>query len=274
MISGDSLEDGLHSEYDRYSVEKRHTKQVKDENLLKTMEEVFDRPTLLAIYDLLNKRVIRAVQGVVDAGKESRVYAAEDPDGKSVALKIYLTSSAEFKKGILQYIDGDERFRRVKRDTKQLIYTWTRKEYRNLNEAIAVGVRAPKPLAINANVLAMEFIGVAGEREPLLREMLPSSPEQFLMRILEYVRTLYLKAHLVHADLSEYNVMVQDDAPVLIDFAQAVLWSHPLAEVFLKRDIKNLIHFFSKGAGIKTPSQEEVFSWVKGEKPTIRYASI
>jgi RIO kinase 1 len=222
---------------------------------------------------LLNRGIIQSVSGVVDAGKESRVYAAEDARGKSVALKIYLTSSSEFRKGILQYIDGDERFRRVKRDTRQLIYSWTKKEFRNLHEAQAVGVRVPKPYTAIANVLAMEFIGEAGERDPLLRERLPTSPERFLLRVLDYVRLLYLKAHLVHADLSEYNIMVQDESPVFIDFAQGVLWSHPLADTFLKRDIKNTLHFFSRGAGIKTPNQDEVYAWVKGEKPSFRYAS-
>ena len=268
-LRGDEFE----GDYAYSKIEKRRFKRVKDENLLKTVEEVFDKPTLLAVYDLLNRGVIRSVSGVVDAGKESRVYAAEDEHGKSVALKIYLTSSSEFRKGILQYIDGDERFRRVKRDTRQLIYSWTKKEFKNLHEAQAAGVRVPKPYASIANVLAMEFIGEAGERDPLLRESLPSSPEQFLLRVLDYVKILYSKAHLIHADLSEYNIMVQDESPVFIDFAQAVLWSHPLADSFLKRDIKNTLHFFSKGAGIKTPSQEEVYAWVKGEKPSFRYAS-
>lgn len=263
----------MRGDYEYSKIEKRRLKREHDADLLKTLEEVFDPPTLRAVYDLLNKGVITAVHGVVDAGKESRVYSAVNKDERSVAVKIYLTSSAEFKKGMLQYIDGDERFRRVKRDTRQLIYMWTRKEFRNLSEALAVGVRVPRPIAVNANVLAMEFIGEAGEREPLLRESIPNNPEQFLKRVLEYYRLLYLKAHLVHADLSEYNIMVQDDSPVIIDFAQAVIWSHPLAELFLKRDIKNILHFFSKGVGVKTPGQEEVFAWVKGEKESIRYAS-
>lgn len=268
-LRGDEFE----GDYAYAKIEKRRFKRVKDENLLKTVEEVFDKPTLLAVYDLLNRGVIRSVSGVVDAGKESRVYAAEDEHGKSVALKIYLTSSTEFRKGILQYIDGDERFRRVKRDTRQLIYSWTKKEFKNLHLAQSVGVRVPKPYVAVANVLAMEFIGEAGERDPLLRESLPSSPEQFLVRVLDYVKILYSKAHLVHADLSEYNIMVHDESPVFIDFAQGVLWSHPLADTFLKRDIRNTLHFFSKGAGIKTPGQEEVYAWVKGEKPTFRYVS-
>ncbi len=275
---GDSLENELggdeaEGDYAYRKIEKRRFKRVKDENLLKTVEEVFDKPTLLAVYDLLNRGVIRSVSGVVDAGKESRVYAAEDANGKSVAVKIYLTSSSEFRKGMAQYIDGDERFRRVKRDTRQLIYSWTKKEFKNLHEAQAVGVRVPKPYASIANVLAMEFIGEAGERDPLLRESLPTDPEQFLVRVLEYVRILYVKAHLIHADLSEYNIMVQDESPVFIDFAQGVLWNHPLADIFLKRDIKNTLHFFSKGAGIKTPNSEEVYAWVKGQKPSFRYAS-
>ncbi|MEM3783927.1 MAG: serine protein kinase RIO, partial [Candidatus Bathyarchaeia archaeon] len=70
------------------------------------LEEVFDRSTLMVIYDFLNKGVINEIYGVVKAGKESRVYWGKDAEGKELAIKIYLTVSAEFRKGILKYIEG------------------------------------------------------------------------------------------------------------------------------------------------------------------------
>ena len=55
---------------------------------------------------------------------------------------------------------------------------------------------------------------------------------------------------LVHADLSEYNVLMKGDKPYLIDFGQAVVLRHPNATMFLRRDISNILQYFSKHYGI------------------------
>ena len=55
------------------------------------LEEVFDRSTLMIIYDFLNKGAINEIHGVVKAGKESRVYWGKDKQGNELAIKIYLT---------------------------------------------------------------------------------------------------------------------------------------------------------------------------------------
>src|SRR5512142_3368861 len=82
-----------------------------------TIEEVFDQSTRMIIYRFLNSGVINEVNGVVSAGKEARVYWGKTKAGEDRAIKIYLTSSAEFKKGMMMYIEGDYRFKNVKRDT-------------------------------------------------------------------------------------------------------------------------------------------------------------
>ena len=69
------------------------------------------------------------------AGKESKLYWGKDKEGNNLAIKIFLTVSAEFKKGMLIYIQGDPRFTRVKRDTRSLIYLWAQKEFKNLHTA-------------------------------------------------------------------------------------------------------------------------------------------
>ena len=78
------------------------------------IQEVFDRSTLMIIYDLMNKGVIEEIHGVVSAGKEARIYWGRDRQGKEIAIKIYLTTSAEFKKGMLPYIEGDPRFSHIR----------------------------------------------------------------------------------------------------------------------------------------------------------------
>ncbi len=210
------------------------------------IEEVFDKSTLMVIYDFMNKLVIDEIHGVVNAGKEARVYWGKDPDGKELAIKIYLTSSAEFKKGMLPYIEGDPRFTHVRRDTRSLIYTWAQKEFKNLQRAKEAGVNVPEALAVQKNVLIMEFIGNDGERAPLMKETVLEDAEKVFKRLLTSVKRLYSEAGLVHADLSEYNIMIWKEKPVIFDVAQSVLIKHPMADTFLRRDLENLHRYFKR----------------------------
>src|SRR3989337_4488753 len=156
-----------------------------------TVEEVFDQSTRLVIYGLLNSGVIYEVHGVVSAGKEARVYWGKNKEGKELAVKIYLTASAEFKKGMLKDIEGDHRFKGVRHDTRSLIFTWAQKEFRNLEQATRAEVRVPKPLAVKNNVLVMEFIGKDGVSAPSLKEEKPEDPEEMYGVLLTYLRRLY-----------------------------------------------------------------------------------
>jgi RIO kinase 1 len=228
-----------------------------------TLEEVFDQATFMVIYDFLNSGVLYEVHGVVNAGKEARVYWGKNKEGKDLAVKIYLTASAEFRKGMLKYIEGDYRFKGVKRDTRSLIFTWAQKEFRNLEQASRVKVRVPKPIAVKNNVLVMEFIGKDGVQAPSLKEQQPDNPDKVYETLVTYVTRLYRKAELVHGDLSEYNIMMWNGRPVLFDMAQAVPTSHPMAGFLLHRDLNNLNKFFSR-LDVKVPSVDETCKKVVG----------
>ena len=228
-----------------------------------TLEEVFDQATLMVIYEFLNSGVLYEVHGVVSAGKESRVYWGRNKEGKELAVKIYLTASAEFRKGMLKYIEGDYRFKGVKRDTRSLIFAWAQKEFRNLEQASRAKVRVPKPVAVKKNVLVMEFIGKNGVNAPSLKEQTPSDPEKVYEVLLTYLMRLYRKAELVHGDLSEYNIMMWKGNPVIFDMSQAVPTSHPMAEFFLRRDLVNVNRFFSR-LGVTVLSVDEAYRQVVG----------
>lgn len=247
-------------------VEKRDKMLIKDFSSERAvMEEVFDRSTLMTIYNLLNKRIIDEIYGVVKAGKEARIYWGRDPDGKELAIKIYLTTSAEFKKGMLPYIEGDPRFAHVRRDTRSLVYAWAQKEFKNLQRAYEVGIKVPKPIAVDNNVLIMEFIGKNGVSAPIMKEVPPKNPEKVYRQLLTHLRRLYRKARLVHADLSEYNVMMWKGQPVLFDVSQAVLLEHPMANQFLRRDLENLHRYFKK-LDVDILSVEEMYKRVTSGK--------
>lgn len=253
----------------------RKEKRYETEQLMKTrrseeyeaLEEVFDRSTLMIIYEFMNRGVIGEIHGVVSAGKESRVYWAKDNEGKELAIKIYLTLSAEFRKGMLPYIEGDPRFKYVKRDTRSLIFAWARKEFRNLEQATRAGVRVPKPFVVRNNVLIMEFIGKDGVSAPLVRVKSPKDPAKIYEILLSSLERLYCKAELVHGDLSEYNIMIWKNKPVIFDMSQSVSIYHPMARFLLQRDITNLNRFFNK-LGVNVSPNEEVYTKVTGHGKT------
>jgi RIO kinase 1 len=226
-----------------------------------TIEEVFDQSTRMVLYHFLNTGVLNEVNGVVSAGKEARVYWGKTKDGEERAVKIYLTSSAEFKKGMMMYIEGDFRFKNVKRDTRSLISTWAQKEFRNLDAADKVKIRVPKPIAVERNVVIMEFIGKDGVSAPSLKEEPPEEPEKTYKQLLVFMKRLYQKAELIHGDLSEYNLMTWKGKLVMFDMSQSVPTSHPLAQTLLNRDIVNVNRFFSR-QGIEVVPNEKVYRQV------------
>ncbi len=233
----------------------REDYQLKEQ--LKIEEGVFDTRTVLRIGKLFNKGVIASMEFIIARGKEADVYLANAGEkvGKDfVALKIFRLENARFQNRI-KYIEGDPRFGRVKHDVFAIVNEWCKKEYGNLMVAEGAGVRAPRPYAFNGNVLAMEFLGKEGKPSQTLREQKVKDPEKVLDQILDDTRKLY-QSELVHADLSEYNILMLDSLPYMIDFGQAVHIKHPDAMRFLERDVFNVLHYFGKAYKIERDHAE------------------
>ena len=236
----------------------RTTKRIKGEEDFEIVEEVFDRETLMTLYRLINAGFIEKFFGAVATGKEAKVYWAQDPKGEDIAVKIFLKETSDFKKSIIRYIDGDPRFRRTRKDIRYLIKLWCGKEFKNLKEVYSVGVKVPKPITFLNNVLVMEFVGENGVPAPLMKEKPPENPEKAYNIIMKYIERAVVNAKIVHADLSEYNILNHNEELYIIDWGSAVHISHPMAFEFLKRDIKN-INFFFRRLGVKVVSVEEAF---------------
>ena len=226
-----------------------------------TVEEVFDQTTRMVVFDMLNSGILYELNGAVSSGKEAKVYWGTTKEGVDLAVKIYLPSSAEFKKGMHKYIEGDPRFKDVKHDTRSLMAVWAQKEFRNLREADAAKVRVPKPIAVKSNVVVMEFIGEKGVSAPSFKEQPPANPEKVYKIIVTYIKRLYQKAKIVHGDLSEYNLMTWKGKLVMFDMSQSVPTSHPLAQELLNRDITNVNRFFSR-QGLNVLANEEIYKQV------------
>lgn len=233
--------------------------RVKDSEDFDVEEEVFDVPTLKALYKLVQDGYLDAVGRPLQTGKEANVYLAER-DGDDVALKIYRINTSSFD-DMRYYLEGDPRFEGV-RQKKDVVLAWVRKEYSNLERAGRAGVRVPEPHAVERNVLVMEFVGSDGERAPQIREVELTNPETAFDVVAEYMRRLY-SAGLVHGDLSEYNVLLQDGDVVLIDLGQAVTIHHPNSDDLLRTDCRNVARYF-RDQGVEA-DEEQLYSHVTGD---------
>ncbi|MFH1470998.1 MAG: serine protein kinase RIO, partial [Candidatus Micrarchaeota archaeon] len=204
------------------------------------------------------KKVVKSIDYPVATGKEADVFRASTETGY-LAVKIYRIETSNFLK-MQDYMIGDPRFSNMKKNKRDIVFAWTKKEFRNLCLFEGLGVRVPKPVAFKKNVLVMEFIGEEGVPDSTLKQMGTETPEKTLETVLGFVKVLY-KHNLVHADLSEYNILMHAGEPYIIDVGQAVLLNHPKAEEFLERDMRTLLKYFGR-YGVKR-DEGEVLKWVR-----------
>jgi RIO kinase 1 len=212
--------------------------------------EVFDRKTLMTIYEFMKGGHIDTVQYPVSTGKEGNVFFATDGDGGPIAIKIFRTSTATFKR-VAKYIEGDPRFKGVAGNRWKLIYAWVNKEYRNLQRYAEAGLPVPEPFAFDQNCLLMEYIGDETRPAPQLKDVELDDPTEMYDEVLSFIIDGWKDAHLVHGDLSEYNVLVWEGQPIMIDCGQAMTSDFFNAKDLLIRDITNINRFFrNRGADI------------------------
>lgn len=260
---------------------KRRKKDFRDR---KTEQYVFDIPTLETLYKFTTKGLLTALGGPISRGKEAVIFHALGAEEEELAIKMYKIDTANFN-AMLDYILGDPRFKNLKKDHRSVIFAWARKEFKNLKRAFDAGVRVPQPIACDKNVLIMEFIGKEGIAAPRLRDIPVDiltedlDLEELFQRIISAVKTMYVKGEMVHADLSEFNIVMKGYAerefeptanastaieiePVIIDLGQALLQDHPHADTFLLRDVRNIVTYFNK-LGLEH-SETEIMRMLKG----------
>ncbi len=229
--------------------------RIKDSDDLNVQEAVFDRRTLMDIYSLARKGVIDGLGGPISTGKEANIFRAIAGE-KELALKIYRISTSNFN-AMQDYLHGDPRFGSVKGTKRAVVCAWTRKEFRNLTRAEEAGVAVPHPIAMKENILVMELVGEGDDVAPQLKyvELGGEEAKRIYERIAEYISLLYNRARLVHADLSEFNILYSHGEPVIIDMGQSVTLDHPLSRRFLERDISNIARYFKGKYNVGTAEE-------------------
>lgn len=237
--------------------------RVKDKSDRATVEQVLDPRTRLILFKLLNKGYFSEINGCISTGKEANVYHAVSSDGSERAIKIYKTSILTFKDRD-KYVSGEFRFRHgyCKHNPRKMVRTWAEKEMRNLTRIHRSGLSCPEPFLLKSVVLIMSFIGESGLGAPLLKdvELKESKANELYFDCVEMVYKLYRECKLVHADLSEFNILYHKGTLWLIDVSQSVEWDHPSALEFLRKDCANVNSFFRK-KGVSTLTTRELFEY-------------
>merc|ERR1711959_150312 len=146
---------------------------------------------------------------------------------------------------------------------------WAQKERNNLMRIIGAGLPCPRPLKLKYHVLLLTFIGSSnGRPAPKLKEVRLSDPrlKACYMELIMMMRTLWCEAKLVHADLSEFNLLYHEHRIYMIDVAQAIERSHPNALHHLQKDCENVTNFFAKRGLKKYLSVPELIEFVTDAK--------
>lgn len=237
----------------------------KDKADRATVEQVLDPRTRMIIFKLLNRGFVSEINGCISTGKEANVYhATTNIENQDRAVKVYKTSILVFKDRD-KYVTGEFRFRHgyCKHNPRKMVKTWAEKEMRNLIRLHQAGIPCPEPIILRSHVLVMQFIGKNGWPAPLLKDVSLSEAKarELYMQCVKMIRDIYWKSRLVHADLSEFNMLYHEGGVFVIDVSQSVEHDHPCALEFLRKDCTNINDFFKK-KGVCVMTVRELFDFV------------
>ncbi|EEB09794.1 atypical/RIO/RIO1 protein kinase [Schizosaccharomyces japonicus yFS275] len=240
----------------------------KDKSDRATSEQVLDPRTRMILLKMINSGAIYEINGCISTGKEANVYHAITETGEHRAIKIYKTSILVFKDRD-RYVSGEFRFRHGynRRNPRKMVKTWAEKEMRNLKRVYSSGIPSPEPLALKQHVLLMKFLGnKSGWPYPRLKDAGLSAEDasRVYRQVARHMRTLYHVCHLVHADLSEYNMLYHKGKVYIIDVSQSVEHDHPHSLEFLRMDITNVTTFFRR-LGAATLPLSQLYQFITEE---------
>lgn len=223
--------------------------------------EFFDHRTLLAVSRLVSQGQFEALEYPISTGKEGGVFRAVGGEGYR-AVKVYRIGNTIFRQ-LPPHALEDLRREASGGNFARLVYAWTRREYTTLGRLAEAKVRVPRPYGFLRNVLVMEFIGVGGLPCPRVQDAVIPDPAVFLDDLADQLLRMTRGAHLVHGDLSPYNVLLGPEGrPVLIDVAQAIATDHPQAADLLRRDTAHFARYLKKLGADTSP--EELFARAGG----------
>jgi len=219
------------------------------------------------VFDRFTDKVLQKLQGqgyydelihLISLGKEGNVFLAKRGDD-FVCVKIYRLQTCDFNR-MVDYLKSDPLYANFAARRREVIFAWAQKEYRNLITLYENKVKVPKPLTCEKHVLVMEFIGdnEGNPAKQLLKEY-PENLDECMNTIINYMKQMH-KLKMVHGDLSEYNILIKDDKPVIIDVSQTTSSKNLNFNEYLERDCKNIARFCKK-VGVEY-SKEDILQMI------------
>ncbi|MEN6341214.1 MAG: RIO1 family regulatory kinase/ATPase [Methanospirillum sp.] len=212
---------------------------------------VFNGFDTLALRALTAKGTVRALGDRIGEGKESIVY--EGLGLAPVAIKLHHVGQRSFQSVRLNRDYIPDRTHCPWLFASRLS---AQSEYEALTR-LYPAVSVPAPIAIERHAIVMDLIGGATLNRCRLED-----PEPVIDRIVELVRTAYRNGA-IHNDLSEFNVMIDDDRVVLIDWPQWIQPDHPNAGAVLERDLSNIVTYFARKYRVVRDLDEVVESVIR-----------
>lgn len=222
---------------------------------------------------LVDYGIIERVLRPLMSGKEAQIYLVHSGGEERVA-KVYKEAQKRSFKQRAEYTEG----RKVRNSRDQRAMSrgsrygrsqdeaaWRATEVEVIYRLQAAGVRVPVPHHFIDGVLVMELIkdedGLPAPRLGDLSELSRDEARGIFDELLAHVVRM-LAAGVVHGDLSDFNVLMSADGPVVIDFPQAIdASSNQNARKLLIRDVDNLHRFLERftGAGKRPPFAQEMW---------------
>ncbi|MDX1505730.1 MAG: PA4780 family RIO1-like protein kinase [Spongiibacter sp.] len=212
-----------------------------------------------ALLPLIEDGIVDEVVSQLMSGKEATVYVVRCGDDLRCA-KVYKEAAKRSFKKAVQYREGRKerstrRARAMEKGSsygrKQAEEVWQNAEVDALYRLARAGVRVPQPYGCFDGVLLMELVSdEEGNVAPRLNDVAMSAEQarEDHYDVMHHIMRM-LCAGLVHGDLSEFNVLVDDYGPVIIDLPQAVdAAANNNAFAMLKRDVENMNNYYGQFA--------------------------
>ena len=195
---------------------------------------------VLAFNAFYQKKVLASVGSEIGMGKESQVFIAQMPDETKCAVKIHRLGTPSFRQV--------RKLRNYIQNRKHISWLYVNRlsaesEFEGLVRVYELHLNTPKPIAQNRNSLVMQLF--EGQQLNSFREL--DNPREILDEILQYIFRFFTEANLIHCDLSEFNILIDQKQRIqVIDFPQWELANHYNWKYYLTRDLQNISAFFER----------------------------
>ena len=215
---------------------------------------------ILALHALVEKKIIGQLGPLIGKGKESDVYGCMDDNGDIFALKIYRIGRTSFKK--------IKQLRSFLGNRKHASWLYVNrlaatKEFEALGKVYELKLNTPQPIGYNRHMIVMSYL----RGKELAYHSVIKNPAKVFNKIIKQVKIIYQKAKMIHGDLGEFNIVLDDKSNILIiDWLQWVPTDHPNANSLIERDVGNVCNFFKKKFDVESNPLAIIQSFGKNKK--------